>query len=379
MNICTALGPGTGAGFTPQAEGQSRTHAPRLGQAAGWALTRRPMTTDAAPLAQKLQAAIANQQPGVTVEDVKPLYGGACQDNYRVELTVQGKAQRMVLRSDALTSLPGSLSRAQEYLVIQAAVAAGVPTPKVHWPTTGLLRAGATAYFMDFVDGEAIARRVLRNPELADARGVLPEQLAGALAAIHRVPPTAVAVLQAPTQGQTPAQVALASLRDWTARLPEVHPATELGLAWLAQRAPTAPRVTLVHGDFRLGNFMVTPQGLSAVLDWEFARVGDPMEDLGWICVRDWRFGNNHLPAAGLSSRDALFDLYQKHSGHPVNRDAVLWWEVCGNLRWALGSVFQGERYLSGEDRNLELVAIARRAVEMEFEALRLMAQQGGW
>jgi len=68
-----------------------------------------------------------------------------------------------------------------------------------------------------------------------------------------------------------------------------------------------------------------------------------------------------------------LHEAYAKASGRVVDEATVLWWEVIGNLRWALGSVHQGERYLSGEQTDLELIAIARRNVEMEFEALRLI------
>ena len=73
----------------------------------------------------------------------------------------------------------------------------------------------------------------------------------------------------------------------------EPHPAFELGLRWLAEaRAPRPTPPALVHGDFRNGNFIVGPDGMRAVLDWELAHLGDPIEDLGWLCVKSWRFGN---------------------------------------------------------------------------------------
>jgi len=51
----------------------------------------------------------------------------------------------------------------------------------------------------------------------------------------------------------------------------------------------------------------------------------------------------------------------------------VHFWEVMGNVRWAAASLHQGERYMSGGDADIELVAVARRAIEMEYEALRLI------
>ncbi|MDP3237562.1 MAG: phosphotransferase family protein [Myxococcales bacterium] len=309
---------------------------------------------------------------GATLTSVKPLHGGACQENFKVELTVDGKAQTMALRSDAKSSLPGSIQRKAEFSVIEAATRAGVKTPAARWLSLDLLRQGADAYFLDWVTGEAIGRRVVRNPELDGARAKLPGELAATLAKLHTITP-ATTTLPLRLPRASPAEDALRDLVEMMDRMPGVYPAVEFALQWLAARVPEDREVVLVHGDFRTGNFMVTPDGLSAVLDWEFARWGSPYEDLGWISVRDWRFNRLELPVGGFSTRAPFYAAYAQASGRTVDERAVLWWEIVGNLRWALGSVNQGERYLSGEQTDLELIAIARRNVEMEFEALRLI------
>jgi hypothetical protein len=89
----------------------------------------------------------------------------------------------------------------------------------------------------------------------------------------------------------------------------------------------------------------------------------------------DWRFGRLDKPVGGFASREALHEAYAKASGRKVRPEDVHFWEVLGNVNWATGSVHQGERYLSGEETDIELIAIARRAVEMEYEALRLIEQ----
>ena len=175
----------------------------------------------------------------------------------------------------------------------------------------------------------------------------------------------------APANG--PALEAIAGLRQLLGRLKGNFPAVEFALAWLEKRLPRDERTVLVHGDFRTGNFLVTPEGLAAILDWEFSHYGSPYEDLSWISVRDWRFGRLELPIGGFGARAPFYAAYEEAGGQKVDLNDVLWWEVMGNLRWAVGSVYQGERYLSGEETDLELVAIARRNVEMEFEALRLI------
>lgn len=318
---------------------------------------------------ERIRAALTRH--GATLGEVKPLHGGACQENFRVELSVEGAPLRLALRSDAPTSLPGSIKRKAEFAVINAAVNAGVKTPAVRWLEPSLLREGSDAYFLDWAQGEAIGRRIVRNPELEGARAKLPGELAQTLAKLHTVTPSTILPFAPPPQG--PAKGALDDLRKMLDGLPGVYPATEFALNWLSARLPKQEEVVLVHGDFRTGNFLVTPEGLSALLDWEFSHFGSPYEDLSWLSVRDWRFNRLDKPIGGFSAREPFYEAYAKASGRQVDLEQVLWWEICGNLRWAVGSVFQGERYLSGDERDLELIAIARRNVEMEFEALRLI------
>jgi aminoglycoside phosphotransferase (APT) family kinase protein len=320
--------------------------------------------------ADRIRATLAKH--GASLLEVKPLFGGACQENFRVDLEHEGRKLRLALRSDANKSLPNSIRRSHEFEVIAAAVKAGVQTPAARWLTKDLLRTGADAYFLEWAPGEALGRRVVRNPELAGARAKLPEQLAGNLARLHAVTPASATLpLKLPSNG--PAREALSELRVMLAGLPGAHPGVELGLKWCEARLPDKEEVVLTHGDFRTGNFLVTPEGLAAILDWEFARWGSPYEDLAWISVRDWRFNQLDKPIGGFSARAPFYEAYTRASGRAVDPEQVLWWEIIGNLRWAVGSLFQGERYLSGEDRDLELIAVARRSVEMEFEALRLI------
>ncbi len=330
-------------------------------------------------LQKRIEAHLRQQTGGqVALRTLARLPGGACQDNFRVDVWLEAGEisgeRKMVLRSDARKSLPISIGRREEFAVVQAAVDADVPTPKVRWLARDLVRPGAYAYFMDWVDGESIGRRVVRNSELAEARKLLPAQLAAALAKVHSITPAAAPQLVFPNLPDLPpAQAALISIRKQLDEMHEPHPALELALEWLRQHAPPAEQRTLVHGDFRTGNFMVLPTGLSAVLDWEFSHWGDPMEDLGWLSLRDWRFGQLDRPIGGFARREAFYEAYQSASRRTVNRKHVHYWEVLGNVRWAAGSIHQGERYLSGEETDVELVAIARRAVEMEFETLRLI------
>ena len=308
----------------------------------------------------------------VAVSAIEPLGGGACQDNYRVDLDLAdgGGPRVMVLRGDARRSLAGSIDRRAEFAVISAAVAAGVRTPAARFLMEDLVRPGAWAYLLEWADGVAIGRRVLRDADLAEARRGLAATVGRELARIHSITPDRTPL---PFDAAPDTMDGLRFARESVASLREPRPALSIALRWLAEHPPEGREIVLVHGDFRTGNFMVTPAGLSAVLDWEFARWGSPAEDLAWIQMRTWRFNSNKLPVGGFGRRDDLYEAYEKASGRAVSRRDVHYHEVLGNVRWAAGCVQQGERYLSGEEQDLELIAIPRRAVEMEFEALRLI------
>lgn len=336
---------------------------------------------DLQAIAARIEAHLTQTTGRTRVAGLKPLSGGACQDNYLVDLDVQeGPDQgdhRVVLRSDSSMLLAGTLTRLEEFAVINAAVAAGVQTPQARWLGQGLVKEGAWALFLDWVPGVAIGRKVLRDPELADARAGLAAELAGVAARIHSVRPPSVGGvsidgLTEPPDGDA-AEAAIVAARSMMDLSTDAHPAMELILRWLSDHKPVTTHLCLAHRDFRTGNFMVTVPGLSAVLDWEFSGWGAPEEDLAWISVRDWRFGRLDHPIGGFARRDAFYAAYEAASGRRVDRSVVHWWEVMGNLRWGLGCLAQARRYTSGETTDLEMLAIGRRAAEMEYEAIRLI------
>jgi hypothetical protein len=168
----------------------------------------------------------------------------------------------------------------------------------------------------------------------------------------------------------------LAQLRQQHDQLGEPHATFELAFRALDGRRPPPGRRALVHGDFRLGNLMVASDGVSGVLDWELTHVGDPVEDLGWLCVPAWRFARRERPAAGLGSRAELIAAYERHAGVAVDADALRWWELAGTLRWGVICVMQAQRHLSGATPSIEHAVIGRRACEVEWDLLQLLAPQ---
>lgn len=293
--------------------------------------------------------------------------GGASRQTFLIET---GK-ERLVLRRDP----PGVQSfnpLKLEARVIAAAKAVGVPVPQVlrFEPEGG--RFESPGLLMSHVEGTSVGPRLLHREEYAQAREVLPAQLAAALAGIHSVPPFRVDGLP----GEVDANPAAAACDLWEAALDEwgyPQPALEAGLRWLRLHLPEPVEPRLVHGDFRLGNFIASEDGLSAVIDWELCHCGDPAEDLAWLCVRSWRFGNDALPAAGMGERRALLDAYEQAGGARPGPQRLRWWEAMGNLKWAVICARQAQDHLTGVRRSHELASLGRRICEPEWDLLELI------
>lgn len=308
------------------------------------------------PSSLREQAAQALGATGVTSPE--PLSGGASRKLWAFDAETAGGAVPLVL----LETL-GTAER--EWQVLRAAHAAGVPVAEPLW------RVGEDSLVMRRVSGETIPRRVFREDALAGAREHLLDDLAAALASLHSAPLDDVPAV-APS-GATGAVAQLDALAGLLHGFDEPHPALELGIRWLRAHAPDEVPPALVHGDFRMGNVMVGPAGLTAVLDWELVHAGDPAEDLGWLCVRSWRFGRDDRPAAGLGTRRRLLDAYADVGGERVDPERLRFWEALGNLKWGVFCIMQAGRHLSGGRRSLEHAAIGRRTCEAEWDLLAMI------
>jgi aminoglycoside phosphotransferase (APT) family kinase protein len=164
----------------------------------------------------------------------------------------------------------------------------------------------------------------------------------------------------------------LAGVRHMIRSYDDASPALELGLRWLEEHRPPPTDDVVVHGDFRNGNLVIGPDGIRGVLDWELVHRGDPMQDLGYLCVRAWRFGVDR-PVGGFGDYEDLFRGYERVSGRRVDREIVRWWEVFGTVWWGGGCMDQAWRHLSGDERSVELAAIGRRVWEQEYDVLLLL------
>jgi aminoglycoside phosphotransferase (APT) family kinase protein len=259
-----------------------------------------------------------------------------------------------------------------EATLMQLAHDAGLPSPKVMHVLRPQDELG-TGFIMQRIEGETIARKILRDGQFAKARPLLARQLGEAVAGIH-----ALEKAKLPKLRTSIASSEIADLDREYRGFNWPRPVFELALRWLRERDPgPPPEITLVHGDFRHGNLIIGPDGLRAVLDWELAHLGDPMEDLGWVCTNSWRFGEIDKPVGGFGSREELFAGYAA-AGRRVDPDRVKFWEVMGSLRWGVMCGGMMQRFRSGPDHSMERAMIGRRSSETEIDLLRLLAPRSG-
>jgi aminoglycoside phosphotransferase (APT) family kinase protein len=319
----------------------------------------------------ELGRCVAAWYPGATgVANAVRLSGGASQETWSFDIVHPDGNIGAILRR-APVGYGAAPSRAAgldaEARLMQLAHDAGVPSPKVLHVLQPQDDLGA-GFVMARVEGETIPRRILRDQQFASARPMLAHRLGKVLAAIHGLD-----LVQLPKLRRMTAAEEIAELErdyrsfDWP------RPVFELALRWLRNHDPGPPlEVTLVHGDFRHGNLIVGPDGLRAVLDWELAHTGDPMEDLGWVCVNSWRFGEIDKPVGGFGTREELFAGYEA-AGRRVEPARVHFWEVMGTLRWGVMCCGMMQRFRVSPEHSVERAMIGRRASETEIDLLRLL------
>jgi aminoglycoside phosphotransferase (APT) family kinase protein len=304
--------------------------------------------------------------------------GGASRELWSLDVELGGERHALVLRRDPPGRV-GESDRGLEFRVLRAAAGAGVPVPRVLFCDPSGEATGSPCFLMERVAGETLARRLLRDAQFATARRVMTAQLGATLARIHSLDPADPGLVGLPA---TPADVlpgradvATTAERARTLAL-EPHPVLELAERWLMARIPARNQRRVVHGDFRIGNVIFDGEGLRAVLDWELSHVGDPLEDLAWLCARTWRFGNDALPVGGIGTREELVDAYEANGGEKVDRSALRFWEVAANFRIAVVWLSQSRTFLDGKVQSVELASLGRRTAESEEELLRLMREE---
>jgi aminoglycoside phosphotransferase (APT) family kinase protein len=328
-----------------------------------------------AALAAKLDALLVRLGCGhLKTDSLRRLTEGASQETWSFDAVGDAGVVPLIMRRLSADAAPGErpVSSECEAQLIRRAGECGVPTPAIRHvlaPGDDLGR----GFLSERIEGETLARRILRNPEFAAIRPRLAYQCGTILARIHAVPPA----------GLPPLKTRFAA--DELAELYQSYQAFgggsavfELAFRWLRDHAPGgagAPR--FVHGDFRNGNLIVGPDGVRAVLDWELAHLGDPAEDLGWITVNSWRFGAIDKPVGGFGSVEDMLAGYRSAGGEAIDVGRVTYWRTLGSLRWGLICRRMAQPVKAGMPISVERAMIGRRISETELDLLDILTTAG--
>ena len=300
------------------------------------------------------------------MENLRRLSGGASRETWQLDvIEADGRCHRLILQRKRSFVVGDWADAGVEAQLLEAARHAGVPTPSLIAWSADNFELGLPYLLVEHIEGETIPQRILRKPHFAPAREKLARQYGEALGCIQQIRAESVSGLKP----QDPLERYQQILDD----IGEPSPVLAFGFRWLERNRPDSRERVVVHGDFRNGNGIVDPErGLRAIIDWELSHWGDPLEDLGWFCIRAWRF-RERSPVGGFGDYDQIIEGYESTSGRNVDRQVFQWWQIMGTVRWAIICRLQGATHWQGHRRSLELAATGRRTAEAEYDLMLLL------
>ena len=309
----------------------------------------------------------------VAILSLERMSGGAVQQNWALDAQLDGGSHagshRWVLRMDAPACVAESLTRSEEFRVLQAMRDARVLAPRPLWVCEDSAIAGTPFFIMERLPGVAAGYKVARDARLVPDRARLARELAANLARLHAIKPGHADLGFLRTML---ARDDIAHYRAYLDTLDDPQVVLEWSLRWCERNAPAHEETTFIHRDYRTGNYLVHEGHVSGVLDWEFCAYGNPLEDIGWLFAKCWRFGQNRYPVGGVAEAKDFLEEYERRSGRAVDAFALRYWQVMAHIRWAVIALQQRERHRSGVEPSLELALTGHLLGDLEHEILVL-------
>jgi len=299
------------------------------------------------------------------IKQLIPLTGGASADINRIVLANEDEliVRRTLSQEKSVMAIPKILEAKIQKVVKKN----GAPVPAIIFEFSEGEEIGE-GYVMEAIPGETIPRKILRDKKFASAREKLPFEIGKSLAKIHQTQLDDLKALDQVTFSDS-----LGKLFQVYLSFNQPQPVFDLAFKWLEAQKLTEYGDVLVHGDFRFGNFIISEENLESIIDWELAHIGNPMEDLGWLCVRSWRFGNVEKRVGGLGDIKDLIAGYESNSDIKIDESQLDIWQLYGSLRWGVICMMQTFAHLSGMVNSVEKAAIGRRVSETEFDLMNMI------
>jgi aminoglycoside phosphotransferase (APT) family kinase protein len=293
-------------------------------------------------------------------------------------LHAEGQAEELILRLGPDYGLFAPYSAVPQVLAMQSLEGTAVPLPRVYWSSddTGIL--GAPFLFCEKVSGAAVVPWVAAGQPGLEVgyRQRLAEQFVDALASIHCVqwqdrPIAALA------QGITTVNAAVRNVAYWESQIQRwamrSYPLAEWGIRWLKAHAPVAPRVAIVHGDYRTGNFLEEGGDITSILDWELVHLGDPHEDLGWASLPMYMGGSKLI--CRLAEPEWFYARYSEKAGFEVSMASLRYYQALSLLKLAATHMAAARCFEEGRFNDMRMpamgsqIATCLRQMEKTIEA----------
>ncbi len=299
------------------------------------------------------------------IKQLIPLTGGASADINRIVLANEDEliVRRTLSQEKSVMAIPKILEAKIQKVVKKN----GAPVPDIIFEFSEGEEIGE-GYVMEAIPGETIPRKILRDEKFSTAREKLPFEIGKSLAKIHQTQLEDLKALDQVTFSDS-----LEKLFQVYLSFNQPQPVFDLAFKWLEAQELIDYGKVLVHGDFRFGNFIISEENLESIIDWELAHIGNPMEDLGWLCVRSWRFGNVEKRVGGLGDTKDLIAGYESNSDIKIDESQLDIWQLYGSLRWGVICMMQTFAHLSGMVNSVEKAAIGRRVSETEFDLMNMI------
>ena len=305
-----------------------------------------------------------------SIEDISRLSGGSSNESWKITLNTKENKKKIVFRRTPGGNLKDEESNnfvdiTDEAKVMNIANDYNVPVPKIIKVINN--NNIGKGFFMDFIEGETLGNRIVNSDKFKMIRPKLAKKCGEIIANIHKIPISKFD------------NIKTSEAEDELLKYEEVYrthnqdiPVFEYTISWLKDNIPKKITKKLIHGDFRNGNLIISNHNLiPGVLDWELFHLGDPYEDLSWICVNSWRFNKIELPVGGFGEREDMYISYEKVLGKKLDRERLKFWEVLGTLKWGIMCLNMIEIYRSGYDKSIDRASIGRRSSETEIDLIR--------
>jgi aminoglycoside phosphotransferase (APT) family kinase protein len=301
------------------------------------------------------------------ITNLVPLTGGASKEIWRFEVHTEDGVEEFILRKGSGIEGPLAIKTSDEAILQKEVSKIDAPVPEIV-AVSSIEEELGDSYIMKFVAGESIPRKILRDTEFKEALPLLAFQCGESIAKIHDVELDKLHFLQ-----EKPPIDQVNDLYATYLSFNQPSPVFEYTYLWLKDQDFGQTKSSLVHGDFRLGNIIVSSSGLESIIDWELAHIGNPLQDLGWICGNSWRFGQNDKVVGGFGNLDDLLRGYNSISNFEVTENLVRTWQVFGTFRWGVICLIQASAHLNGSVNSVEKAAIGRRVSETEIDIADLL------